>query len=51
MLQRELARAVATSISGVHYVLAALIDKGFVKRGHYAAAGDRRGDCLRPEAP
>lgn len=42
MSQRELARAVGTSIGGMHYVLAALIDKGFVKLGNFAAAGDRR---------
>ncbi|SIS92522.1 winged helix-turn-helix transcriptional regulator [Phaeovulum vinaykumarii] len=38
MSQCELARAVGISIGGMHYVLAALIDKGFVKLGNHAAA-------------
>ena len=38
MTQRELARAVGISVGGVHYVLNALIDKGFVKLGNFSAA-------------
>jgi EPS-associated MarR family transcriptional regulator len=42
MTQRELARAVGISVGGVHYVLNALIDKGFVKLGNFSAAEDKR---------
>ena len=33
MSQRELAEAVGISVGGTHYVLNALIEKGFVKLG------------------
>ena len=42
MSQRELARAVGISVGGVHYVLNALIEKGFVKLGNFSAAEDKR---------
>jgi len=40
--QRELARAVGISTGGAHYVLNALIEKGLVKLGRFAAATDKR---------
>lgn len=40
--QRELAQAVGVSVGGIHYVLNALIDKGFVKLGNFTAAEDKR---------
>ena len=40
MSQRELAEAVG--VSGIHYVLNALIDKGLVKLGNFTAAKDKR---------
>lgn len=42
MSQRELAAAVGVSVGGMHYVLNALIDKGLVKLGNFAAAEDKR---------
>jgi len=42
MSQRDLARAVGISTGGMHYVLAALVDKGLVKLGNFTAAPDRR---------
>ncbi len=42
MTQRELAEAVGISVGGVHYVLSALIEKGFVKLGNFTAAADKR---------
>lgn len=42
MSQRELAEAVGVSVGGIHYVLNALIDKGFVKLGNFTAAEDKR---------
>ena len=42
MSQRELAQAVGVSVGGIHYVLNALIDKGFVKLGNFTAAEDKR---------
>ena len=42
MSQRELAEAVGVSVSGMHYVLNALIDKGLVKLGNFTAAEDKR---------
>lgn len=42
MSQRELAAAVGISVGAVHYVLAALVEKGFVKFARFTAAEDRR---------
>lgn len=42
MSQRELADTVGVSVGGIHYVLNALIDKGFVKLGSFTAAKDKR---------
>lgn len=42
MSQRELADAVGVSLGGVHYVLNALIKKGFVKLGNFTVAEDKR---------
>lgn len=42
MSQRELARAVGVSVGALHYVLTALIDKGFVKLANVTAAKDKR---------
>ncbi|SMH40597.1 MarR family EPS-associated transcriptional regulator [Mesorhizobium australicum] len=42
MSQRELAEAVGVSVGGMHYVLNALIEKGFVKLGNFTAAEDKR---------
>lgn len=42
MSQRELAEAVGLSAGGMHYVLAALVEKGFVKLGNFSAAQDKR---------
>jgi len=42
MSQRELAKAVGVSVGGMHYVLNALVDKGLVKLGNFAAAEDKR---------
>ncbi|MDT8858146.1 MarR family EPS-associated transcriptional regulator [Paracoccaceae bacterium Fryx2] len=42
MSQRELAVAVGVSVGGMHYVINALIDKGFVKLGNFTAAEDKR---------
>lgn len=40
--QRALAKEVGVSVGGIHYVLSALIEKGFVKLGNFTAAEDRR---------
>lgn len=40
--QRELAQAVGVSVGSMHYLLNALIDKGFVKLGNFTAAKDKR---------
>lgn len=40
--QRELAAAVGVSVGGIHYVLNALIAKGFVELANFTAAEDRR---------
>lgn len=42
MSQRELAAAVGVSVGGMHYVMSALIEKGFVKLGNFTAAEDKR---------
>ena len=42
MSQRELAAEVGVSVGGMHYVLNALIEKGFVKLGNFTAAEDKR---------
>ena len=42
MSQRELARAVGISTGGVHYVINALVDKGFIKLSNFTAAEDKR---------
>ncbi len=42
MSQRELAEAVGASVGGMHYVLNALIEKGFVKLGSFTTAEDKR---------
>lgn len=42
MSQRELAEAVGVSVGGMHYVLNALLEKGFVKLGNFTAAKDKR---------
>ena len=42
MTQRELAKAVGLSTGGIHYVLNALIEKGFVKLGDFTASEDKR---------
>ena len=42
MSQRELADAVGVSVGGIHYMLNALINKGFVKLGNFTAAEDKR---------
>ena len=42
MSQRDLAQAVGISTGSVHYVLKALVDKGFVKLGNFTASEDKR---------
>lgn len=42
MSQRDLAEAAGVSVGGMHYVLNALIDKGFVKLGNFTASEDKR---------
>jgi EPS-associated MarR family transcriptional regulator len=42
MSQRELANAVGISVGGSHYVLNALIEKGFVKLENFTASEDKR---------
>jgi len=42
MSQRELAAAAGISVSGTHYVLNALIEKGLLKLGNFTAAEDKR---------
>lgn len=40
--QRQLAAAVGISVGGLHYVLKALVDKGWVKIGNFTASRDKR---------
>lgn len=42
MSQRELAKVAGISVGGLHYVLRALVDKGFVKFGNFTGAEDKR---------
>lgn len=42
MSQRQLAAAVGISTGGTHYLLKALVERGFVKLGRFAAAEDKR---------
>ena len=42
MSQRDLARAVGVSVGSAHYVLNALVEKGFVKLANFTAAEDKR---------
>ena len=42
MSQRDLAKAVGVSTGGVHYVLNALLEKGWIKLGNFTASEDRR---------
>lgn len=42
MSQRDLAQEVGISVGSVHYLLTALVDKGFVKLGNFATARDKR---------
>jgi len=42
MSQRELAEAVGISVGGIHYVLNALIEKGWIKLGNFTASKDKR---------
>ena len=42
MSQRELAKAVGLSTGGIHYVLNALIERGFVKLGNFIASQEKR---------
>jgi len=40
--QRDLAEAVGISNGSAHYLLSALLDKGLIKLGNFAAAQDKR---------
>lgn len=40
--QRDLARELGVSTGAVHYLLKALIDKGFIKLGNFTSAPDKR---------
>ncbi len=42
MSQRELAAAVGMSVGGTHYVLNALMKRGWVKLGNFTASEDKR---------
>jgi EPS-associated MarR family transcriptional regulator len=42
MSQRDLARTVGVSTGAIHYVLAALVEKGLIKLGNFTAAEDKR---------
>jgi EPS-associated MarR family transcriptional regulator len=42
MSQRDLAKAVGVSTGGIHYVLAALLEKSLIKLGNFTAAEDKR---------
>ncbi|MFC3052304.1 MarR family EPS-associated transcriptional regulator [Kordiimonas pumila] len=42
MSQRDLADAVGVSVGGAHYVLNALVKKGFVKLGNFSSTQDKR---------
>lgn len=40
--QRDLARQLGVSTGAMHYLLKALVEKGFVKLGNFTAAADKR---------
>ena len=40
--QRDLAKAVGSSVGGIHYILNALIETGLVKLENFTAAADKR---------
>ena len=40
--QRDLAKAVGSSVDGIHYILSALIETGLVKLENFTAAEDKR---------
>lgn len=40
--QRELAKAVGVSTGSVHYLIGALIERGFIKIGNFSASSDKR---------
>lgn len=40
--QRELADALGMSVGSAHYLLRALLDKGFIKFGNFTASKDKR---------
>ncbi len=42
MSQRDLAKAVGSSVGGIHYILNALIETGLLKLENFTAAKDRR---------
>lgn len=42
MSQRELADAVGISTGSAHYLLSALVERGFVKFGNFSASEDKR---------
>lgn len=42
MSQRELAEAVGVSVGSAHFVLNALVEKGFVKLANFTASEDKR---------
>ncbi len=42
MSQRDLAKAVGVSTGAIHYLLAALLDKGLIKWSNFASSSDRR---------
>lgn len=40
--QRELAQVAGVSVGGIHYLLSALVEKGFIKLGNFTASEDKR---------
>ena len=42
MSQRELAKEVGVSTGGIHYVLAALVDKGMLKMSNFSASENKK---------
>lgn len=42
MSQRDLAKAVGVSTGGIHYVIAALVEKGILKLSNFTAAKEKR---------
>lgn len=42
MSQRDLAKAVGVSTGGIHYVLAALVEKGMLKLSNFSSSEDKR---------